>query len=745
MLFSKEEMMKKTTGFLTILLMILALAPAFAKHSDDFILGTFSYIANSGKPWEREAMYRKMRDLGYNSNLAETHVDNADFDTMMQEMDAWGLDVWITDKTWNPDSTTNNASYALSTGNFFRFEAEYADEKELNHGDDWDSSFWYSARSDKYLERKGRPQRSGEASNGWVWQAKKGRDGEGWIFSDLRYRWPNQNDAYVRIGKEFLIHPIKNVDQAFIHVKFRFKIGATQKNLANDAALLNFSLCGFEYSKDGFSGDLKILTHFFEGRQQTVTSFRLSDLLLHGSGEFVELELQIPYSTLLNANLMKKDYASDPRGMMRIVNLNPRVWWHGNCDVELDWVSIEDQIYRDLQGEGGAKLRADVAARMKNLQDRAPGNLTGFYLMDEPRMGEFAAHNLLQVEAQKVGIPVFGAVYDYLFPQFRIDEKSAAYYNHVEAFFKSAEPNIITPNIYPLSPYLKWSPDDANTGKFIQDHLEQKLIPVYLKSMKYRDEAEGRRFMPIVQVLGSWAQNDEGDQWQTWIQPPTATQKVLLYLPLCFKPDGIFHYRFREFQNPEGYGNRAGTFSRVGDSSYPAPIEDPVSWPALFYSNPRVLEYGKNMKNLTWLGTEVVGTAKSKGKKWQRQTMMKSAQVQKRKNGDYEGWVQCAWYRDEAENPWFMLVNRRANYFRPVAASEPRFVPPNELVNSFPEAEPQVLILRFDKKKLAAWGKNPALFDPYEKTLYPIVDSEAHILLPAGEGRLLQLVKHMDL
>jgi len=125
--------------------------------------------------------------------------------------------------------------------------------------------------------------------------------------------------------------------------------------------------------------------------------------------------------------------------------------------------------------------------------------------------------------------------------------------------------------------------------------------------------------------------------------------------------------------------------------------------------------------------------------------MLESAQVHKLKIGDYEGWVQCAWYQDEAENPWFMLVNRRANYFRPVAASEPRFVPPSELANSFPEAEPQILILRFDKKKLAAWGKNPVLFDPYEKTLYPIVNAQAQILLPAGEGRLLQLVKHSDL
>lgn len=738
-------MMKKTTGFLTILLMILALAPAFAKHSDAFILGTYSYISNTGKPHERAVMYRKMKELNYNSNMAETFVDNADFDAMLHEMDAWGLDVWISDKTWNPDSATNDASYAYSTCNFFRFEAEYADEKELNYGDGWDSSFWYAARNSKTMARQGRARRSLESSNGWVWQAKRGRDGEGWLFTDLSYRWPNQFGAYVRVGKEFLLLPPKNPEEAFLYVKFRFKIGATQKNLAPDEALLNFSLSGYEYTQDGHSSDLRLLTHIFEGHRQTVTNFRLNDHLLSGSGDFIELELQLPYSTLLDANLLKKDYGSDPGGMLRLVNLNPRVWWYGNCDVELDWVSIEDQNHHDLQGESGLALRANLSARMKSLQKRAPGNLSGFYLMDEPRMGQFAAHKLVQTEAHNQGIPVFGAVYDYLFPQNIIDEKSGTYYDHLEAFYRSAEPKIITPNIYPLAPNMKWSPEDSNPGPFIQDHLEQKLVRIYRESMEYRDEEEGRGFMPIVQILGSWVQKDEGDQWQTWIQAPTATQKVLLYLPLCFAPDGIFHYRFREFQDPEGYGNRAATFSRVGAESYPDPVEDPISWPAVFESNPRVFEYGKALKNLNWLGTEVIGTSKSQGKKWHKQTMLESAQVHKLKIGDYEGWVQCAWYQDEAENPWFMLVNRRANYFRPVAASEPRFVPPSELANSFPEAEPQILILRFDKKKLAAWGKNPVLFDPYEKTLYPIVNAQAQILLPAGEGRLLQLVKHSDL
>ncbi|MCB5223664.1 MAG: hypothetical protein WCY21_03425 [Candidatus Cloacimonadaceae bacterium] len=734
--------MKKTAIFLMIVTAMLIWAPVFAKHSDDFILGTYSYISNSGKPWEREAMYHKMRELGYNSNIAETHVDNADFDTLMQEMDAWGLDVWISDKTW--DSATRNASYALSTANHIRFEAEYAGESELNPGDGWDSGFWYASRSDKNMARVGRPKRLLEASNGWVWQANKGRDSQGWIFTDLRYRWPNQGGAYVRLGKEFLIHDSQNPDGQ-LYIKFRLRILDTQKNLSADAPLLNFSLCGYEYSANGHSSQVRVLTHLFQGRRQTVTYFNLNDHLLSKSGDFIELELQVPYAALLEANLLKTGVSNDPKGMARLVNLNPRIWWYGNCDVEVDWVSVEDQIHHDLRPETASGLSAALGKRMNELQKRAPGNLSGFYLMDEPRAGQFAGRNLVQQEAKKQGIPVIAAVYDYLYQQYPINEKSGVYYDNVEAFYKNAEPEIITPNIYPLSPNLKWSPRDGNPGPFIQNLLDEKLISIYRKSMEYRDGAQGRGFIPIVQVLGSWTQNAEGNQWQSWIQPPTATQKVLLYLPLCFAPDGIFHYRLREFQNEQGIGNRAATFSQVGAKSYPDPVEDPISWPAVFESNPRVLEYGKALKNLSWLGTEVIGTAKSQGKKWHKQSLTKSAQVQKRGNGDYEGYVQCAWYQDGDGTPWFMMVNRRANYFKPLVANEPRFVPPSDFELCFPEAEPQILVINFDKKKLANWGKNPALYDIYEQTLYPIQNNQVQILLPAGEGRLLKLVAHKDL
>ncbi len=746
----RRQTMTRTATMMTVLACALwgvFIAPLAAKHSDQFLLGTYSYLRNNNRPEQREQLYRLMQELGYNSNLVETSEDNSDLAAMLKEMDSHGLDAWLTDKNWNNASAVKTpSSYAMSANNYQRFEAEFSSQRDLKFGDGKDNQYWYAASSTRRMPRTGEAIDIAGASYAWAWQASMGRDRAGWLFTDLRYRWPNRNGAYVRFGREFMLRQLNpsSHENCYLRVNYRFRITDVKKDLPADEPLLRFDVSGYELQGSGFSSQATLLRHLNQGRELTETIYRLNDHLLSPGGDFIELQLRIPYADLLAANLLSTDHDGDAstepsRELMRLVNLNPRVWWYGNCDVQLDYVEIEDQLHYDLTNNAAA-TRQGIQNRMRDLMGQATGNLSGFYTFDEPHLGQFEGFKLVQDIAQEAGAKVFTAVYDYQGNNYVLDRRDGLFYDHVDAFRKIAQPQIIAPDIYPLKPELSWDPRDRGDGMFIQDYLDDKLLRVYEESMLYRDARPGRQFYPIVQVLGNWTKRNNGDRWITWIQPPTATQKALLYLPLCYAPDGIFHYRLRVYNDAEGYGNRSLSVSRVGSKNYPEPAPDPIAWPAVASSNHRVLDYGRIIRDLDWLGSETIGTGRVRNSSAQKRNLIKKMQVLRQRNGDYEGYVQCSYYQDGAQSPWFMLVNRRTNFFQPGAITDPRFVPDTEYDSYFPEAEPQILSLRFDRNKIEALGGDAGLYDPHDRMFYPIVDHQVHIQLPAGEGRLLQLV-----
>lgn len=739
--------MIQRTLLLPALLCCLIAAPMAAKHSDDFVLGTYTYFDNDGHHALRLASLGQMNELGYNSNIMETFRNSPDLARMLSEMDSLGIDAWIIDRSWvnSLKSEHRFASYPLSASNYLRFEAEFDSEADVKPGDGMDNQYWYASRSDENITRVGSAAQNPDASYGWTWRAVRQQDAPGYVFSDLRYRWPNRNGFYVRSGREFMLYqkdPAKH-EGDFLWVTLRFRLGNIGPGLNPDEPLLKISLAGYELAGGGFSNKEQVLNHLYLGQTRQETVFTLADYRLLSQNGFVELQLQVPYTELLSAKLMSADHdgnasTNDSREWMRMINFNPRVYWYGNCDLELDYVEMEDQIHRDLAKDAGF-WRDGIQSRVRNLISQGAGNVSGFYTFDEPFTGQFDTHRLLDGIAADMGTKMFTAIYDYQGDNYVLDKERGILYDHVDAFRKIAQPTIIGPDIYPLTPDLEWNGQPG--GKFIQDVLDRKLLKVYRDSKLYRDAKAGREFYPIVQVLGNWINSGGKDQWVSWIQPPTATQKALLYLPLCYGPDGIFHFRMRAFHDAKGYGHRGVTYSQQGGKDYPLPQKDPVTWPAVESSNHRVLAYGKIVRNLTWLESEAIGTAKCCSKSWRQANFVRSAQVLPTGRGDYEGYVQCAYYQDEQETPWFMVVNRRGNYFRPVAAQSPNVVPPGEIGQHFPEAEPQTLQLKFNLQARQKYGNSLALRDPYDGTVFRGKNGVIEIVLPAGEGRLLQLVR----
>ncbi len=723
-----------------------------AKHSDQFLLGVYSSLTNSSKDdiLIQKALCRDMQTLGYNATLMNTNLLDKELPRLLGLMDDHGLDSIILDFGWDPslDNEQRFAAYPISLSNYMKFEAEFSSEEEVKKGDGVESQFWYAARNMPQQPRTGRKVAVSDMSYGWGWEALSQLDKKGYLFTDLRYRWPNPNGAYVRFGDEFTLNranPSSLKDES-IWVNYRFKITSVDSGLLPDEPLLRFYIAGYELSGTGFSSQEKIVSHMSKDSKSSETIFTAQDYARAISPDgFIDIQLNLPYAELIAAKLLTADTDLDPstpdsKNRLRLINFNPRVFWYGNCDVQLDFVEVEDQTHYDLRTKNDWWAEK-IAGRMRSVISQASGNLRAFYTWDEPQLGQFDSFRLLQDIAASAGTKLITAVFDYQRNRYALDPRKGIRYDHVDAFLKLANPRIISPDIYPLTPEIGWNIDGSAGNLFIQNVLDEKLLRVYRNCKLYRDEEQGREFLPIVQVLGNWMKSGGTGQWVSWIQPPTATQKALLYLPLCYGPDGIIHYSLRKVQSPEGYGHKVISYSRQGSPTYPYPERDPIAWPAVESSNSRVKQYGSLIRDLTWLEAESVGLKKSRGKAWHKSAQLSYIRVNQSKNGDYEGYVQCGYYQDEAGNPWFMVVNRRGNFFNGGAIASPSQVPAEQFAIYFPEAEPQTLEFKFNGKAVKQYGRNLALHDPVDNILYVGNKGLIEISIPAGEGRLLRLVE----
>ena len=723
-----------------------------AKHSDEFLLGTYSSLTNSSKEdiAIQDSLCSQMQKLGYNVNVMNTNVKDTALPKLMKKMDDYGLDAILLDFGWNAslDNEHRYGTYAISVSNYLKFEAEFSSEADVKPNDHLESSYWYAMRDLPSQPRTGKEVMASGMSYGWAWEALRGRDKAGLIFTDIRYRWPNPGKAYLRFGSDFTIYqnnPPTHEGQ-YIWVNYRFRINDVDKELAPDTPLLRFYTAGYELSGAGYSFQEKVINHYKQDAPLSESVFRLSDYQASRSADgFVELQIKVPYRALIEANLLTADTdlnadTPDSGNRLRLINLNPRVWWYGNCDVQLDYVELQDQAHHDFVADR-SWWREKVAQRMRNVITQAPGNLKSFYSWDEPNLGQFDSVNILQEFAEYAGTDLFTAVFDFQRLVFTLEPSGKTRYNHVDAFLKLAQPKIIAPDVYPVIPDLAWNGPTGDNKVFYQDLLSDKMLSVYRLCKIYRDAAEGREFYPIVQVLGNWLKSGGKERWISWIQPPLATQKALLYLPLCFGPDGVLHFSQRAVQDQNGYGYKAVTYSRRGTPTFPYPVKDRIAWTAVESTNLRVLKYGKLLRKFKWLESETLVNTVSKGKPWHKANLISSATVENANNGAYTGYIECAYYQDQKATPWFMAVNRRTNYFAPGEITDANFVPAEQFDTYFPEAEAQTLVLKFSSRLQKRYSGMMALYDPADKVYYPIKEMTARIGIPAGEGRLLKLVE----
>jgi hypothetical protein len=753
-----------TTKQVAVLMyLLLALSTiAGAHYSSSFPIGTYSYLGNKSLVYDyRDEYCVFMKDLGFNTNIIEIFSPHSttvtDYADLYHKLNLNGLDSIIMDKRWSASDTYS--TYALSTGSYYRFEAEYTDGNAVQEDDNVDSKYWYRSSWYKGNHSANHP-RTGEHNSSPIvrdyWLCNKNTHVPGYAYGDLYYRWDAYSLYLRNVGKEFYIKKLETPDtDNFLYINYSFYISDINPGLPMNTPLLTFAPTAFSYP----SNALTAISHYYGSTLAENTDFTYGDYLATGVGDEnrINCTIKISYSKLIELNLVYPDDVEGTNSWKIVLhNINPRLYWAGNCNLRLDYIEIEDQLFhnmKEVDAAGAITLKEEYKNGMLSaISTLVPNdyinNFAGILSLDEPRQGQWESFRMVQ-NALPTSMDIMTATYDQHYRVFKMDVAGVEkYYSHIDAFKSVATPKIIMPDIYPLRAidgYTNWNSAD-NSSFDLQDLLDEKIVSNY-KLARYNDSlAQSNKFYPVVQAFGNWKNN----RWNEHILPPPAMQKMLLYLPLCFKPDGIFSYRLFGYNwiSPTPSSPPIDIASLITDY-YPdntasAPVVNLPVYNAVKEANKKIAVYGNiinnSSNNLNWLGSNTLGLSSGypdgnvSGLPLSEIKVLSEPSIQL-----YQGFVQCGYYQDTLGNNSFMIVNRRANYFNDIDHSSPIYVPLGDYETSFPEFNYQTVAFTLNASAYTNYGSFPALYDPADSLIYVSSLDSILVAINPGDGKLLQM------
>lgn len=79
-------------------------------------------------------------------------------------------------------------------------------------------------------------------------------------------------------------------------------------------------------------------------------------------------------------------------------HLNPEVYWYGNGSLELDYITLQDEIQRTIDADKTTNVYWTRLQSRLNQIDALDldNNILYHYLMDEPYQGQFEMYNTIQ-------------------------------------------------------------------------------------------------------------------------------------------------------------------------------------------------------------------------------------------------------------------------------------------------------------------------------------------------------------
>ena len=740
---------------LSLLLSCLILITLNATAREDYIIGAYSQY-QLHHAHQTAAVFSDLAELlkgaGYNTMLYSTRYEeavNGRLELALKALNRYGIGSIIDDWAWQTDGPVGVT--AMANGNYLKMEAEY---KWDHQGSKYNPDTFQNDRSDNdhynivFRHETGRrsPHQPERFSNSYAWvcDASEG-DKAGVAASEPRFRWKPESRSFSRVlGYDLKFFPDAKDNRLYL------KVALNWQDLPLDAKVAQISIKALKNaqmsSRDGVYGvypedayqELELFssqpdvysTTIFNQNYSGVDKDPLSGALIF------EYWTPIPApSSKLYTEVMSFDFFN---------HISPTVHWYGEGRLEIDYLELEDELYRALR-QAKHPLQDRLAARLEQIA-KVPGSesILFFYGKDEPFQGQFATYARLEdfLKARDRGL----ITATHLENTFYKKPGGLPDYFHFGLFLQEGKPSVVMLDAYPLQEWgpgpgarIRWN-NDFDHELFVQNKIQSVVLANYHKltsSVKHSADHSNTRLFYVPQSFGEKYEPLETGEWR-YFMPPLSMQKCLQLLPLCYAADGVIDFAITSNRD-QGFPTGSRAFRRVTPISHKANYLQPGSPDGNSYlrnlaeANAKIAVYGPIIRNLKWLDADSLMVNGSHPKLDIKALNLKSLEVLSPANGPYEGYVQCGYYQDTNGLPAFMLVNRRAVY-----RSDGDGLVSWDVEKHFVDAEPQTVKLELDPDQFR--GNRYGLYDPFLNHLIISDDNTYEIEIAAGDGIMLQLV-----
>jgi hypothetical protein len=370
--------MKTKSVWLVLSFALILITALYSYYSDDYLIGGFSYNKNTDPSSMHVTIGERMQTGGFNAVVCTAiyEADTTGVHAMLSTMNTHNLDGILEDYIFDPETSSYGAR-TLSSGNHFRFEAEYvsntADSTSQYAQQHPDNFFYMSTNANSgRVGHKIQQDANNLYSNHYCWQVDNGQ--AGYAYHDLTYKWPIGNSQeYYRVGHEFRFpyqgtssYKLFNADTLFI--TFAMQVDGIE-NLPGDRVLadIRFTSKGLTTA----SNDSINVLHYITESDSSFISQLTKEQYINSPTDLLNLNIHlitvfIPVRSLDYQRILA-EYAYWDKSL---VNLNPNLYWYGHGTLKLDYIEFEDKLFRDYSTH--SRTRHTISKLPKSLLSQHP-------------------------------------------------------------------------------------------------------------------------------------------------------------------------------------------------------------------------------------------------------------------------------------------------------------------------------------------------------------------------------------
>ncbi len=762
-----------------------------------------------------------MKNAHYNATIWETYEKNPSgnslpiTENLINLLNSNGIDSYLVDynSEYNGTDLTSAGATTLSTGNQWKFEAEYQSEVDVNNLDRNNSRFWHKFDT---LNNTRVGQKAGDiyASNGNVWLCNPALGHQAGVAVDkLQWRWSKYSregglqghsyNNYQDVGSEFRFTLYDgnavNGNSYLTYNKLYYTVSYKLDPNAPDAAeALTF---GIKFKKSDDTYDFVIIHNVISGGDVpgdptipyalTYTYGQLRSSTY--SSEIVDGNGYRTITFVIDMMDLKNNDMINTRGywFSSLWGMSPYVEWHGGHIVSIDYIEIQDKMYRNLVDN---TADAWLTSRLNKYSAASKSAIKRFYSLDEPSQPQFAAFSILSNKLNSSNMKHVatlnwnaGDIIKGTASPSGTASGDGDPYSYPELYLDYNNPSELMVDYYPLEGNHNWNIDPETSVpwdrvKSVQWNIDWRALKHY-RSLKAKSETNNTPFYVAPVSAGYFGNNpnnpDGFGQWGYYLLPTPQMQKCLQLLPLCYGVDGIMNYKLYAFEpvntqtdhphepwDPEIIStndrNDHDWYALVDVNGSTQEVTTTPAYDAIVEANDKILTYGPILKGLNWkdsgylnpdgihLQSDIYGAVVDINLGTNYATLTASQPNFNPATDKYQGYVQAGIFEDNFLNPSYMFVNRRTNFVNSPGVVM-QYLTPDQIRynenNNYSIAPDQIVRIELNTNVRNVNSK--ALYDPYsDKIIKKAGDSQQtpiypyfEIPLAAGDGILVQMVE----